>query len=319
MGLRNWAAFLWRYAADVDWRAYWPRVLVCTATCALSDIAAALDWVLHSRDVAAQPLHPEPVFVLGIYRSGTTLLQNYIAQCDPAYTYIDMAALHPHGFLSTTHSPTLLGRTVRAAVGALMPSTRVQDNVVMGPDSPLEDEAGLFNMGVTRPIPYMMLTVLPRLAATAGAAARPQGRADAAEAAHCDSTLLHLLRKVTFCDARARGGAPPRPLALKSPMHTARVERLLRLFPRAKFVHIQREPLAHWKVGSGMPHACRLAHRRASARPSCAPQQCSWLHALLAPRVDRRPPPAAPPHSRLPTFSTSTPPPGGCRRSPATR
>eukprot|EP00955_Chlamydomonas_euryale_P093138 364762-Chlamydomonas_euryale.AAC.3 len=56
--------------------------------------------------------------------------------------------------------------------------------------------------------------------------------------------FLWLLRKLTLSAALADGpGAGPRPLLLKSPVHTARVELLRQLFPRARFVYIHRHPL----------------------------------------------------------------------------
>ena len=40
----------------------------------------------------------------------------------------------------------------------------------------------------------------------------------------------------------SRGG-PPRPLLIKSPVHTARLRIWLKLFPNAKFVYIHRHPI----------------------------------------------------------------------------
>jgi len=54
------------------------------------------------------------------------------------------------------------------------------------------------------------------------------------ELAEWRKTFVWFLKKVQFvCD---------RPLLLKSPPHTARIRRLLELFPEAKFVHIHRHP-----------------------------------------------------------------------------
>lgn len=37
--------------------------------------------------ISKQSLHPEPIFILGAYRSGTTHLHNLLAQ-DPAFAYV---------------------------------------------------------------------------------------------------------------------------------------------------------------------------------------------------------------------------------------
>lgn len=42
--------------------------------------------VLYSQAVARQPLHPEPVFILGHPRTGTTHLHNLLSR-DPAFAY----------------------------------------------------------------------------------------------------------------------------------------------------------------------------------------------------------------------------------------
>lgn len=52
--------------------------------------------------------------------------------------------------------------------------------------------------------------------------------------------------QATFFDCRKRGApgrpAPPAPLLIKSPVHTARVRLVLGLFPRARFLYIHRDP-----------------------------------------------------------------------------
>jgi hypothetical protein len=43
-----------------------------------------------------------------------------------------------------------------------------------------------------------------------------------------------------------------RPLLIKSPVHTARLALLLRLFPNAKFVYVHRDPLATFASAAHM-------------------------------------------------------------------
>jgi hypothetical protein len=50
------------------------------------------------------------------------------------------------------------------------------------------------------------------------------------------SALLAYLRRLSW--------KYKRPLVLKSPPHTARIRRLLEIFPRARFVHVHRDPYA---------------------------------------------------------------------------
>ena len=47
----------------------------------------------------------------------------------------------------------------------------------------------------------------------------------------------------------AASSCSPKPLLIKSPVHTARVGLLLDIFPRARFVYIHRHPLQVWDSG----------------------------------------------------------------------
>jgi hypothetical protein len=210
-----------RFAVDPP---YWPRALVLTAGSALNSLYR------RKEDRAYGPLFervevPPPLFILGHWRSGTTLLHNLLA-LDEQFAYPNLyEVFFPHTFLCT--------EDVRAGqVTGLVPSTRVMDNVPQGVDMPNEDEfatcaASLFS-------PYM-LWAFPRR----------QERYEkyltfrdvpAADVARWKAELLRFLRKLTLRHQR--------PLLLKSPPHTARIKLLLELFPDARFVSIHRDPFA---------------------------------------------------------------------------
>ena len=54
-------------------------------------------------------------------------------------------------------------------------------------------------------------------------------------------SFLWFLRKVTY--AQLPADQQPKQLLIKSPVHTARIPLLLRLFPAAKFIFIHRDPM----------------------------------------------------------------------------
>jgi hypothetical protein len=96
--------------------------------------------------------------------------------------------------------------------------------------------------------PYMALAFMPRFRAllrlcSFDARGSDAEVADAAE--RWMASFLWFLKKVTLADSLKRGGdgSAPRPLLIKSPVHTARLALLLRLFPKARFVFLHREPL----------------------------------------------------------------------------
>ena len=57
--------------------------------------------------------------------------------------------------------------------------------------------------------------------------------------------------QVTYRATR-HGRLPPKPLLVKSPVHTARVRMLLKLFPKARFLYIHREPLKVFASAANM-------------------------------------------------------------------
>lgn len=119
-------------------------------------------------------------------------------------------------------------------------------------------------------------------------------------------------KKVTFRWSRSgsgscsgasggQGPAPPKPLLIKSPVHTARVALLLRLFPRARFVYVHRDPLTtfasaahmantyYWWAGQGPGCCCCWDHGWRARLVPCLviPRQAAIAsrHALHAPRL----------------------------------
>jgi hypothetical protein len=64
-----------------------------------------------------------------------------------------------------------------------------------------------------------------------------------------------------------------KPLLIKSPVHTARVALLLRLFPRARFVYVHRDPLT---VFSSAAHMADTYYWRVASFLSCR----SWQPGL---------------------------------------
>jgi hypothetical protein len=172
---------------------------------------------------------PPPVFVLGIWRSGTTHLHNLLSKDDRFAFPTTFQVLYPHTFLSTEKHGSRVMQW-------FTPATRIMDNVKGGADEPQEDEFALVVSGLS----YFMVSIFPRHTAyyrryLSLCNATPDER-EAWKAA-----LMRFLRKLTL--------KYQRPLVLKSPPHTSRIQVLLELFPDARFVHIHRDPYAVFQSG----------------------------------------------------------------------
>jgi hypothetical protein len=175
---------------------------------------------------AGGPVRDGPVFVLGHWRSGTTLLHELLTR-DPRHaapTTYD--CLSPHHFLLTrSWLPALFRR--------LAPERRPMDNMAAGWDKSQEDEFALCLLGL--PSPYERIAFPNRPDAGAGSLDLT-GLAPGVRR-QWERTFSRLVRTLSAVNRGRR-------LVLKSPPHTARVPTLLKLFPAARFVHIVRDPYA---------------------------------------------------------------------------
>jgi hypothetical protein len=104
------------------------------------------------------------------------------------------------------------------------------DNMVAGWDRPQEDEFALCNMGL--PSPYLTLT-FPN---------RPLQNEEYLDLEGVPPEQLQRWKRGLEWFLKCLTVRSPRRIVLKSPLHTCRIKTLLELFPRAKFVHIVRDP-----------------------------------------------------------------------------
>lgn len=218
-----WMRLLARHRFAVHY-SRWPVALVVSAVSLCHTLLRFTQWTIYGRRVVRTPIAHAPVFILGHWRSGTTLLHELLSR-DPRHaaptTY---ECFVPHHFLLTrSWLPRLLGW--------LMPDRRPMDNMAAGWDRPQEDEFALCMLG--QPSPYQRIAFPNRPADDAdlldlrGLSPRALARWKAA--------FLRLLRQWTFVNNNRR-------LVLKSPPHTCRIPLLVELFPDARFVHVVRDP-----------------------------------------------------------------------------
>jgi hypothetical protein len=203
-------------------RPYWGRAAAITFASVPNTLLAAWEKWFYGRKVRAAGVAP-PLFILGIWRSGTTHLHNLLAQDDRFAYPTTYQVSFPHTFLTTEKRNARL-------VGFFLPKRRPQDNVALGVHEPQEDEFALCSLTGRA---WPMAWAFPRRADHYGRYLTLR-QASAGEAAEWQSALAGLVRKLSFKYGR--------PLVLKSPGHTCRVKVLLDLFPEAKFVHIHRNP-----------------------------------------------------------------------------
>lgn len=201
---------------------YWDRVAVVTVMSIMNSRAKRKEEKQYGAEVA-QTQVKAPLFVLGHWRSGTTLLHNLLA-LDEQFAYPNLFQVtHPHTFLSRE-------ALVEAELGDAEAEKRHMDNMQVTFRSPGEDESALAVLSLRSPVLGWLFPrqedFYDRFLSFHSANAKDVQRWKAA--------LLLLLQKLTW--------RYNKPILLKSPHHTARVRLLLEMFPDARFVHIYRNP-----------------------------------------------------------------------------
>ena len=211
-----------KYGVD---RRFIPRYLGILAT----DVGFApfrlWQSLAYGRRIERTQIHPEPIFLLGFWRSGTTLLHNLFA-CDPQWGYVNtyQAAL-PDLFLAGQNR-------LRRMLTSALPENRGIDNMPVDFGMPQEEEIAL--MCASGLSPYVSLN-FPR---TANETLEYLFMGEGVEARVRDRWRAEYTRLLKAATLYMDG----KPLVLKSPSNTSRIAELLDLFPDARFVYIQRNP-----------------------------------------------------------------------------
>lgn len=191
----------------------------------LNDLLALSQAVLYGRKIAKTEISKPPVFILGHWRSGTTLLHELLVR-DPQFE-------SPNTFQCFAPSHFLLSEPLMVRLGGfLLPKHRPMDNMEAGWQLPQEDEFALMNLGV--PSPYLRIA-FPLSQEKLLSYLDMQDLSEK-ESQQWQDKFQWFLKVLTY----HYGG---KQLVLKSPPHTGRIEILVKMFPDAKFIHLTRDPI----------------------------------------------------------------------------
>lgn len=243
-------------------RAFYGRLRFLKSAAAFNSLTTPWDHIFYKNRIK-KAVPPDPVFVLGHWRSGTTLLHNMLSR-DPQFGFPTLTHVFtPNSFLT-------LGKITRAYLNRVLPEKRSMDQVVLGADEPQEDEFAVAVM--CRLSPYLEM-VFPRRR-DHYSRYMTLDEVPENERQLWQKTFLTFLKKMSIAD--------PRPMLLKSPPHTARVALLSRMFPSAKFIHIVRNPYrvyqSMWKL---YDHYIAMQHLQVISREEARDNMLKNYHQMF--------------------------------------
>ena len=183
-----------------------------------------------------------PIFILGHWRSGTTLLHNILCK-DEQFGFPNKFQIsHPHSFL-------IREAAVQKAMKNAAAQKRHMDNVEVSYDSPDEDETAISMMSQRSPIIGWAFTKNQRKYAKY----HTFDEVDQNDLERWKRAMITFYKKLSF--------RYDRPLVLKSPVHLGRMKIFHELFPDARFIHIYRDPYRVYQstkklYTTVLPHTC---------------------------------------------------------------
>lgn len=218
-----WLKLLARNRFKVDWSCLIIAVLA-TFFAFWHTLIRWLQDAVFGRRIRHTKITHSPIFILGHWRTGTTLLHELLI-LDPRFSYPNTyECLEPNHFLLTE---SLITRYLRF----LVPARRPMDNMKAGFERPQEDEFALCMLG--QPSPYLTIA-FPNNPPQCQEFLDLEGIAPSA-LRRWKRAFLQFLKQLTY-------KKPGKRLVLKSPPHTARIKVLKDMFPDALFIHIVRDP-----------------------------------------------------------------------------
>jgi hypothetical protein len=202
---------------------YWYLVVIITIMSFWNTILRLTQQAIFGRAVRNTTLKHPPIFIIGHWRTGTTLLHEFLTLDERHSFPTTYDCLSPNHFLLTEAIIPLFMRF-------LVPSKRPMDNMKAGFERPQEDEFALCMLG--QPSPYWTIA-FPNNG--------PQYQ-EFFDLENISAKALRRWRRAFKTFIKQLTYKNPNRLVLKSPPHTCRIKVLQKLFPGALFVHIVRDP-----------------------------------------------------------------------------
>ncbi len=203
---------------------YFPKVILTGFVILVATPFHILDFIWYRKKLQHYSFRKEPIFILGHWRSGTTLLHNCLCQDKSAGYLTTYQSLFPNNL----KSKFLFWSFVKIG----MPEKRPSDNMEFKVYYPQE---GGFALGNLHPDFYYKFFFFPtKYSKYYEKAVRMHMQKDRKSA--WKKAYMNLLKKAAINTNGDR-------IIVKNPVNTARIQTILEVFPNAKFLFVYRNPI----------------------------------------------------------------------------
>ncbi|MHA1212632.1 MAG: sulfotransferase family protein, partial [Candidatus Heimdallarchaeota archaeon] len=202
---------------------YWLRLWFSLLLSILFMPSRNIERIFFNHKIRKTKITHDPIFIIGLWRSGTTYLNTLLALNDE-FGYPRM------GEAFTTHSSLAFPKLSDKLVSKFLPETRPFDNVKMSTDKPAELEHYLICYDSCSFTDGM---IFPR---------NFEHYAKFATLDHKERKLRRWKKRYYFLIQKTTLKESGKQLLLKNPSDTGRIRVILDMFPKAKFIHLVRDP-----------------------------------------------------------------------------
>ncbi len=230
LGPRFWhgmtSRVLWPFLYRNRFRVHLTRLHRAAGSLAFSpfnDVMALMQHVIHGGAIRRTELAGPPIFVLGHWRSGTTLMHELLHLDDRFASPNTYQCFAPWHFL-------LSEPWMRRFGNFLLPDKRPMDNMKANWSLPQEDEFALMILGAATPYYWLAFPqhAVPNMDSLGSHSFQPK------DLKRWKFVIDWFFRALTYHTGK--------PLIIKSPPHTGRIGILAEMYPEAKFIHMVRDP-----------------------------------------------------------------------------